>query len=268
MSNLQKYLFVTFCLFQIMKSVGQQRREIENDVNESTPFVSEKLPLYCLVAEYNGDPIFTAKIANLTGKYKYIRRIRPDGNCFFRSFAYSFLEYLVTDRRAYHDFQILAESFKDKLIQLGFHSLTLEDFHATFMDVINLVNPDNVGGTLQAKNKLHCVLNDQEYSDYIVVYLRLITSGKLQEHAEFYQHFIEGNLTIEEFRHREVEPMFKESDHIHIIALCSALGVGVRVEYVDRGENATVKSHDFPEGSQPFVYLIYRPGHYDILYPN
>lgn len=61
--------------------------------------------------------------------------------------------------------------------------------------------------------------------------------------------------------------MFKESDHIHIIALSAALNVGVRVEYMDRGEGAEVIAHDFPEGCQPRVHLLYRPGHYDILYP-
>lgn len=61
--------------------------------------------------------------------------------------------------------------------------------------------------------------------------------------------------------------MFKESDHIHIIALTSAIGVGVRLQYMDRGEGGKVNAHDFPDGSQPRVHLLYRPGHYDILYP-
>lgn len=63
--------------------------------------------------------------------------------------------------------------------------------------------------------------------------------------------------------------MYKESDHIHIIALCNALGVGVRVEYMDRGgEGGEVKAHNFPEDKTPSVFLLYRPGHYDILYPS
>lgn len=57
---------------------------------------------------------------------------------------------------------------------------------------------------------------------------------------------------------------------INFVALCTALNVGVRVEYMDRGEaeGGQVKAHDFPEGLKPKVYLLYRPGHYDILYPN
>lgn len=61
--------------------------------------------------------------------------------------------------------------------------------------------------------------------------------------------------------------MYKESDHIHIIAMSSALGTGVRVRYMDRGAGTEVTAHDFPEGAIPSVHLLYRPGHYDILYP-
>lgn len=69
------------------------------------------------------------------------------------------------------------------------------------------------------------------------------------------------------FMIQEVEPMYKESDHIHIIAMSTALGTGVRVRYMDRGAGTEVTAHDFPEGSTPAVHLLYRPGHYDILYP-
>lgn len=60
--------------------------------------------------------------------------------------------------------------------------------------------------------------------------------------------------------------MFKESDHIHIMAACAATDTGVRVIYMDRSTNKTVTEHDLPEGSTPSVHLLYRPGHYDILY--
>ena len=62
--------------------------------------------------------------------------------------------------------------------------------------------------------------------------------------------------------------MAKESDHIHITALTNASGICVRVVYMDRGGSAIVNDHDFPEdGSAPKMYLLYSPGHYNILYP-
>lgn len=57
---------------------------------------------------------------------------------------------------------------------------------------------------------------------------------------------------------------------LSFVALCTALNVGVRVEYMDRGEaeGGQVTAHEFPDGLKPKVYLLYRPGHYDILYPK
>ena len=66
---------------------------------------------------------------------------------------------------------------------------------------------------------------------------------------------------------QEVEPMYHESDHIHISALTAAVGVNIRVQYMDRGEGGRVNHHDFPEGTEPRIHILYRPGHYDILYP-
>ena len=51
-------------------------------------------------------------------------------------------------------------------------------------------------------------------------------------------------------------------------ALTAAAGLAVRVVYLDRGEGAAPTSHDFPEGAAPSLHLLYRPGHYDILYPK
>jgi ubiquitin thioesterase protein OTUB1 len=50
--------------------------------------------------------------------------------------------------------------------------------------------------------ELHRVFNDQGLSDYVVVYLRLITSGQLQRESAFYEHFIEGDRSISDFCHQ------------------------------------------------------------------
>jgi len=54
--------------------------------------------------------------------------------------------------------------------------------------------------------------------------------------------------------------MGKESDHIHIIALSTALGTGILVEYMDRGGDHSCNQLIFPEGARPSVRLLYRPG--------
>lgn len=51
----------------------------------------------------------------------------------------------------------------------------------------------------EAKKELHRLFNEQGYSDYMVVYLRLLTSGQLQKDHEFYSCFIEGDRTVNSY---------------------------------------------------------------------
>lgn len=64
--------------------------------------------------------------------------------------------------------------------------------------------------------------------------------------------------------------MSRESDNIHIIALTDATGVCIRIEHLDRsGDDFIVNHHDFPDdGRDPMITLLYKPGHYDILYKH
>lgn len=63
-----------------------------------------------------------------------------------------------------------------------------------FMEVVELA-----GKGPESHEALCKMFNDQGYSDYVVVYLRLVASGQLQREADFYQHFIEGGRTVQDF---------------------------------------------------------------------
>jgi ubiquitin thioesterase protein OTUB1 len=67
------------------------------------------------------------------------------------------------------------------------------------MEVVDRVGQ---GHSTFSLTDLHKLFNEQGYSDYIVVYLRLITSGQLQRDSDFYQHFIEGDRTVADFCHQ------------------------------------------------------------------
>lgn len=84
-----------------------------------------------LDSEYNDDPIYILKVKDLASKYKAMRKIRPDGNCFFRAFAFSYLEYLINHKEEFDVFKELAINSKEKLVKLGFPQFTIEDFHDT-----------------------------------------------------------------------------------------------------------------------------------------
>lgn len=109
------------------------------------------------------------------------------------------------------------------------------------------------------------MFNDGSLSNYLVVYVRLITSGYLQTNAVFFENFIEDYESVKEFCSHEVEPMYKESDHIHISAITEATGISVSICYLNRGDEDKFTFHNFPDNADPKIYLLYRPGHYDIL---
>ena len=82
--------------------------------------------------------------------------------------------------------------------------------------------------------------------------------------------------SIDEFCKAEVEPMYKECEHVQVTALTEYLGIHTSIAYLD-GRSFDAESGismvNFCEdmtasrGSNLIIVnLLYRPGHYDILY--
>jgi len=241
-----------------------QKEAIEAAIREENPLISDREEFSRLEADYKNDEAYLSKVKLLKETYSDLRRVRPDGNCFFRAVGFALMEQLLKDKDGkLTNFIEKIRPVKEEMIKMGFPQFTMEDFYDTFMDTLESLK--------QGSSDLSTLLstfNDEGTSNYLIVFMRLLTSLNIKAQHEFYQNFLEGGQTVEEFCANEVEPMFKESDHIHIIAFCQQSGVNVRVTYLDRGSNKEAIPHDFPEGSLPDVHLLYKPGHYDIVYPT
>ncbi|VFQ75263.1 unnamed protein product [Cuscuta campestris] len=272
------------------KDIMQQHSIIRAEEAEKLLFVGDKEPLSSLEAEYqSGSPILLQKIKILSEQYASIRRTRGDGNCFFRSFMFSYLEYILEaqDQEEVERVKVNVEECRKTLQSLGYADFTFEDFFALFLEQLDSVLQGSEASISHDELLERC--RDQSISDYIVMFFRFVTSGEIKKRAEFFEPFILGlsNASVEQFCKSSVEPMGEESDHVHITALSDALGVPIRVVYLDRSisghENScsvtVVNHHDFipdpPNGggptkkdAPPLLTLLYRPGHYDILYPK
>uniref|UniRef100_A0A0A9XVJ5 Ubiquitin thioesterase n=1 Tax=Lygus hesperus TaxID=30085 RepID=A0A0A9XVJ5_LYGHE len=247
------------------EQISQQQREIEREIFRRVMLVGHQVPIEELAKEYEGDEIYLQKVNDLVTKYVSIRRVRPDGNCFFRGFVFAYLEHLCKHRDEFEQFLVATENNKERLLGLNYPEFTVEDITDGFGSVVAIASTGSKGIP-----ELHRVFNDQASSDYVVSYLRLVVSAQLRDKEGFYKNFMENGKTVEEFCQTVVEPMNKESDHIHITALSVALNVGIRVRYMDRSIPG-VNAHDFNGNGAtglPTVHLLYRPGHYDILYPR
>uniref|UniRef100_A0A6N2MLT3 Ubiquitin thioesterase n=1 Tax=Salix viminalis TaxID=40686 RepID=A0A6N2MLT3_SALVM len=236
----------------------------------------------------SGSPILLEKIKVLGDKYAAIRRARGDGNCFFRSFMFSYLEHILEtqDRAEVDRIKIKVEECRKTLQGLGYVDFTFEDFFALFLEQLDDVLQGNENSI--SHEELQNRSCDQSVSDYIVMFFRFVTTGEIRKRSQFFEPFILGltNTTVEQFCKSSVEPMGEESDHMHITALSDALGVPIRVVYLDRSScdagGVSVNHHNFvpapgnlpsassasSESINPFITVLYRPGHYDILYPK
>lgn len=66
--------------------------------------------------------------------------------------------------------------------------------------------PERVGGEAASAANLLASFNDQSTVDHLVIYLRLLPSGDLQQNSKFLEHCIERGWTIRELCQQEVEP--------------------------------------------------------------
>ncbi|WMV25040.1 hypothetical protein MTR67_018425 [Solanum verrucosum] len=90
-------------------------------------------PLSSLEAEYHlGNSIVLKKIKVLSEQYAAIRRTRGDGNCFFRSFMFGYLEHILEsqDHNEVQHIKANIEECKKTLQSLGYAEFTFEDFFA------------------------------------------------------------------------------------------------------------------------------------------
>jgi len=239
----------------------EQERQIAEEIKASSQMIGDRTDLTPLQEQFACDAVYTFKVSSLLPHYSHFRRTRPDGNCFFRGFLFAYLERCIALPEELARFKKNIEDSKQELFDLGFPQFTTEDFHDTFVATLEEV------ASSPSLELITSILNDAGRSDYLVVYLRLMVSAHLQKNRDFYAFFVDGGRTIEEFCKTEVEPMYRECDHLHIVALTSSLEVPVGVVYLDRGDGETTDPHVFPQSSQtPVLHLLYRPGHYDILY--
>jgi ubiquitin thioesterase protein OTUB1 len=116
-------------------------------------------------------------------------------------------------------------------------------------------------------------------SEYCTWYLRALTATWCKAHADkFLPYLEEPFVDVTQFCASQIEPVGSEATMIAIVAFAECFGVTVSIEYLD-GHAFDVKQgltkHVFGGGDDDDkdscklqLTLLYRPGHYDILYPK
>ncbi|KAI0351661.1 cysteine proteinase [Trametes cingulata] len=246
---------------------------------EDRPLISPLAPMTTLRAEYeNGSQMFVKQIDWLMEQgWIGIRRTRGDGDCFYRSLAFAYIERILHATEpaiAVSSAVSVLETTQPLLEQVGFQAMVFEDFYDAFVGLISWVVHPREDGSLLTIASLLEAFNVHEVSNSIVMYLRLLTSAQIKSEADIYSPFLFNPETgdpmdPESFCNNYVEAIGKEADHVQIAALSKVLRANINVAYLDghdpEGKVSFVSFQNAPDpGAEP-VNLLYRPGHYDIL---
>mmetsp|Transcript_8083 Transcript_8083/g.21943 ORF Transcript_8083/g.21943 Transcript_8083/m.21943 type:complete len:264 (-) Transcript_8083:76-867(-) len=247
------------------QDIMAHEREVR-EAAESVPLVGPQESLELLKVQYAENVGFLPKVQALEQRFTGLRRTRPDGNCFYRAYLFGIFEQLIGHTERLAVFSARAGEFLDTCMKAGYEKVAVEDFHDTFTSALIQIGVEGASMSLLQDMLKEC-------DGYWVCWLRILTSTYLKLHKDDYEAFLTSHSSIADFCTQEVDPMATEADHLQIAALSSCLGVPVCVVYLDRSEGDTAAEHLFQDstsgiGGFPPVHLLYRPGHYDIIYPR
>jgi ubiquitin thioesterase protein OTUB1 len=146
--------------------------------------------------------------------------------------------------------------------------------------VINLlrevINQLHHGPITEEKSVLLASFNDPGESDGMVYWCRLLASAYLKANPGAFQDFIPDLIGVDNYCKDVLEPSNNEIEHLGMTLLFEVLlkpiGVAVEIVYLDRSVGTEANVHylkpDVPNSARSTIYLLYRPGHYDILYKD
>ncbi|KAA8614665.1 Peptidase-C65 domain containing protein [Pyrenophora tritici-repentis] len=245
------------------------------------PLVGQRQSSAAITTQYaTADPVFQVKTAALPAKYAYFRTCRGDGHCGWRAIAFTYFEALVrlADVNKFAEEEARLNSLGNLLEHIGYSRDIWIDFAEEAFELLHkLANSlRNMDG--QTADILLNTFNSMGESMAIITYVKLLASAWIQTHADNFRHFIDSG-DVKGYCANFIEPTQCEADNIGVAALAEALvkpaGFGLEVWYLDRSPGEEINrsfyleptdAHHRPIVGAPMLRLLYRPGHYDILY--
>ncbi|XP_062221129.1 OVARIAN TUMOR DOMAIN-containing deubiquitinating enzyme 1-like [Phragmites australis] len=292
---------------KILDMIERRMRFSNQDSTSTVPHVAQQtIPMTRVVQHYEalesvtgGREIIHSNVLLLRRAYSQFRPVYGDGECFYRSFIFSYLEQ-VLDRQDTHEEHRLLAAVKGVATQharLGWTS-EFSRSHKAFKKLMKkvmrwkrhrrwrLVPSTNS----YRKQKLLEFFSGYSTTENIFAFLRLVAAIWICSHSEEYELMIpelREDCNLKDWCFREVIRHKVFTDHVQITALVTALGVPLRVEYLfqrsgldlytgqDSQDDIPASTcwprhrHLPPPGHEvPRVTVLYTNGHYDIIYPH
>ena len=244
----------------------EYENNIKAEIEQSMPLISEKIDIQNLLKEYESNTEYINSVKLITEKYKFIRKVRRDGNCFYRAFIYRLFEYICMKNNTYLYNHILKkiEGIKELTAKNGYDWMIVEDFYTVFYgEFCSCYNSVNNKG-VSVRDYMDSLFNNKEKGNYLIYFIRFIIAAYLKENRMLYEVYIEGDFDT--WIVKEVEAIDNEADQIQIMACVNYFEIGVKIEYLNKYKNEIMKFPEDKKDEEIFIEVLFTPGHYDILY--
>ena len=239
---------------------------LRQEVEQTTPLISEELPVSILLDDYKSNQEYSNSVKQITDKYKYIRKVRRDGNCFYRSFIYRIFEYICikNNKNLYEHIVKKINESKELIKRNGYDWSFIEDFYNIFyLEFHHCFNSIETKG-VSVRDYLDNLFSDKEKGNYLIYFIRFCIAAFLKENSFLYEVYVDG--AFENWVSSEVEAIDHEADQIQIMGCVNYFDVGVKIEYLNPRKNEVVKFPEDKKDEDIFITVLFTPGHYDILY--
>lgn len=156
---------------------------IDESASKCSLLVHPVEPLSTLLNEYQGNLIFLSNIKWLldTSEYTGLRRLKGDGNCFYRAFSYAYINGIQHLQDAQKDLVIRhIDNTLELLKQTDVDEEIARDFFEPFQKAVTDATSVKRNDYEAQSESLQKTFNDSEASNSIVVYMRLLASAYLK----------------------------------------------------------------------------------------
>ena len=247
--------------------------------DDGTPILSmqPEQTLDELIAEYKGTNATAmtvkAKLGALKASYESYRRVRGDGNCYYRAVAVSFLEHCVRTS----DAQALT-AFTKRLSEApdAADSAFVLDWLRGLATSMNQCATDEAFAELRRSVPQHFI-TDTAFDAHIIMLMRALTAKFILDNESTEVNGIDyATIAMAEGRSLHalvgaiVLVMGEDAQHLVLHALPLACGVSVRCVYLDSVTVGSSSIVDYPPvepDTIPQAHILLKPGHFDVLYP-
>ena len=252
-------------LFENVMSI-EYENAIREQIQLTMPLISELLPINSLLDDYKNNYEYSNSIKEITTKYKSIRKVRRDGNCFYRSFIYRLFEYICMKNKEdlFKHIKTKITDAKDLIERNGYDWTFIQDFYNLFYT--QFYHSFNSLETKQTtvRDYLDALFSDKEAGNYLIYFIRFCIAAYLKENSYLYEVFVD--IPFQNWITNEVEAIDHEADQIQIMACVNYFDIGVKIVYLHPNKNEVMKFPEDKPDKDIFITVLFTPGHYDILY--